>query len=728
MSRYSQEDYRPSKWTNLLPARPQLNGVNENDLHHTSIRSEKRKYKYLDGLPEQHANKITLPTNLWKGSIDRARSIEVRPYSGRRSPSIPTLSSNLSGSYSNPYATAFTTDKNKSPSYTPSDHARDFQNGDKKPSYTASTFARDTYQKDPYFTANDFTANYQHEKQSFSASEFARNNRIPSLQQARAGGSPIKPPTLPEFNMPKLHSLKSFPSLKNPLDSSNGHSSSFYARRALPPSSHHQYRASKYSSNSPKQSSRPSGIYGKIKTYLSSLVTESDEEAPLQYGQFNPREAKRVKFNPYGDNYSPQYSNPDVDEDDMVDNFARKQRQAEERTRIMQAQEECGHLRQTLEEAKTQRTRDAEAHQSELERLSFQGQEKLKDQERKYEDKILALETKFQTRISELESTCENKQRQIETLQTKVTELLSHQSQLRQEVQSLRLDRDLRLLELGRREDELIALRKEGDARMLELSKREDELRALQMALQDKDRELELKQAKLDQLEEDYEEKLHDVTIQESELKSQTAENELRLALKLIKDKYESERLILSREFMKIKTMIERNSDEYERFCIKSSQPITALPQLFGETCKKGHDTIAEEINVQMAEQTRYTFSECLATVISEEKIAERKLLFQSLRNFLVSSQASCEQKLDDINSKIIQTSLNTDFPTVSKLYKHKHRCLHRLRLINDLLSKFANLFEMTEDTQVLLDLEKKGTNCNALYHKLKHLLDGLYI
>lgn len=481
------------------------------------------------------------------------------------------------------------------------------------------------------------------------------------------------------------------------------------------------------------------GIYDKIKSYINNLVNEP--ETALDSDR---RDTKRVKFNDYDLRRPTLYRNLEIRADarDALDDTVRRNQQRFD-DKTSQLQDERARLKKTVDELNSRLKKVDEEHLIELEAMREQYHAKIRQVDDSYkthvadlESRILALDETYQSRVANLESqlklATENQLQQtelVEALQRKETNLLSQLNLIRQEADNLRRERDFRLLELSQREAELLNMKKQVDDGNSELRRREDELRQLQQALDAKDTELRLKQAKVDELQDEYTLRLDEVTQHEIELQSKTAENKLRDALSSIKERYENERLLLSNEFVRLKGLIERNAEDYERFCIKSRLSPEPLPILFGRSKEKIHAQVAQEISAEMALLNRIGCLQSIRDALNETNLDARKKRFLNLQEYLINSQRQAEQKLDLLNSKIFFVgSPSADDRAFCRLYSKRHRILHGLRLSNDVLTKLVKLFEMIEDFRAIIRIEEQGLDCNGAYHKVKLLLNSLVV
>lgn len=433
--------------------------------------------------------------------------------------------------------------------------------------------------------------------------------------------------------------------------------------------------AKTYSSNRISKPRQREGYFSKLRRFLGGL------DIPME-----PKEKKRVTFDTNETAYNL--------DDDEVDELVQKQKRID-------------HLNQSrrLNELENE-VIDLQARLKHEKEKNNSLRNDLKVLEKSYEDKLYALNSE----ISDIKRQNRLQRSKDSELELENSQLIKKNKEISRKMQELQEEIEYKLKRIEEQESSMKKLHLE----------QEQSLKALQSKLNHQSQQLYEKEEYLQSQQTDLEYRAIELKEAEAAMKRSEIENSLRNKLNKIKESIELVKFDLSKENLRIRTMLDRNIKDYHRYNL-ASLPLDAA--------STSYDKILDNIESEII----YIRKTNDVRVLDEESIKNNDELIKTLKAHLKTSKEKAESKIKDYDSALLREVPkfdNTDIlaNSIYKIYAKKQKSLRKLEKINEVLTRLTVLEEYHEDSKVLRSMEKDGMDINQYYNSIKREIERKFI
>jgi hypothetical protein len=531
----------------------------------------------------------------------------------------------------------------------------------------------------PLLNINRDYYGYQKENQmgDFSGSYLEKDKMANRKSPNGNGWSPIK-----SLNSPYSPSNKVPPSIYRVIDSTPRNSSS---------SQHTSNRIS-------KPNRQREGYFTKLRKFLGGLDIPIEPSKGAEI-----KKSKRVTFDTETKPAEYTRKNQYDFDNDEVDELIQNQKRMEllnNSQRVGKLENELIELQQALDLERQKNINLQRTHNDELRTL-----------ERSYKEKLQSLNSELASmkRQKELDISRDSETKlQNERLKQKNLEIQKQMEDVREDV-------EFELKRIREQERTMKSVKKEQDQAMKTLKRKLEEQ---SQQLFEKEEFLQTQQA-------DLEYKSIELREAEIEMKNLEIENRLRIELNKIKESIEQGKFDLSKENLHIRTMLDRNMKDYQRFSINQEFKIPLDTSTF-----TSYDKILDNIENEIM----YIRKSNGLRILDEVNIKNNEELIKTLNDHLKTSKKKAESKIKEFDDSLLSRVPRFDHRagfdpnSIHKIYIKKHRCLRKLEKINEVLTRLKILEEYHDDSKILQKLENDGVNSNQFYNTIKSEIERKFI
>ena len=546
--------------------------------------------------------------------------------------------------------------------------------------YNRDTF-RDSLVKnresgDPLLNINRDYYGYQKENQRGDVSgPYLEKDKIVNRKSNDNGWSPIK-------------------SLKTPYSPSNKVPPSIY--RVVDSTPVRSSRSQHTSNRISKPNRQREGYFTKLRKFLGGL------DIPIEPSKAEIKK-KRVTFDTETKPAEYSRKNQYDFENDEVDELIQNQKRMElwnNSQRVGNLENELVELQQALDLERQKNINLQRTHDDELRTV-----------ERSYIAKL-------QSSNAELAST--KRQNKLDISRHSETELQNERLkqknlEIQKQMDDLRQDVECKLKRIKEQESSMKSLKKEQDQAM----------KTLKRKLEEQSQQLFEKEEFLHTQQADLEYKSIELREAEIEMRNLEIENRLRIELNKIKESIEQAKFDLSKENLHIRTKLDRNIKDYQRFGINQESKIPLDASTF-----TSYDKILDNIENEIM----YIRKSNELRILDEVNIRNNEELIKTLNDHLETSKKKAESKIKEFDDSLLSRNRRFDHRagfeanSIYKIYIKKHRCLRKLEKINEVFTQLKILEEYHEDSKILRKLEKDGVNANQFYNTIKSEIERKFI